>query len=428
MNTMWIDLRKVLLLMLLIGSSLAGATESFLAGVYKDPSGNQYVVSGPAPSVTGRAMWSITSTVPAPGKMNAFNAVWETGAAAGNSLWSGYSLVPNNPGNFPAGRSYGMMSNNDWTSRYNTGGLVFGNGAFISVSQVGNNLSISPLTSNGSIYTTSTWTYVAEGGVLSGTTSQSFLPGIYRDAIGNHYVVSGPFPSGTGYDQWTIASSVPATGISNTFNATWETGAASGNSLWAGTSIVQKYPTNFPVGRSYGIMGNNNWTYRYNNGDLIWGNGKLISIFQVGNNLYFATLNSTGTLGVLQTWTREGDTWPAGNFSDMWSSPAESGWGMSIVQHTSTSGQLFAVWFTYDTNNHPMWFMMSGGSWSGNVFTAAVYQTSGPSYTAASFDPNNVHVNPAGTATLTFADTNNGTFAYTVNGVTGTKDISRLAF
>ena len=416
MNTMWIDLRKVLLLMLLIGSSLACATESFLAGIYKDTNGNQYVVSGPAPSVTGRAMWSITSTVPAPGKMNAFNAVWETGPALDNPLWAGNSYVPNNPGNFPTGRSYGLIGSNSWSS------YTWENGDIMSVSQVGNNLSISSLTSVGVIIATITWTYVAEGGALSGTTSQSFLPGIYRDAAGNHYVVSGPSPSGTGRVQWSIASSVPAYGKSNTFAAAWETGAALGNALWAGTSYVKNAPNNFPAGRSYGRVGGNSWS------SYTWENGHIMSVSQIGNNLSIASLTSAGVIIDTMTWTREGDAWPSGNFSDMWSSPAESGWGMSIVQHTSTSGQLFAVWFTYDTDNHPMWFMMSGGTWSGNVFTATVYQTSGPSYTAVSFDSSKVTVNPAGTATLTFADTNNGTFAYTVNGVTGTKDISRLAF
>ena len=38
---------------------------------------------------------------------------------------------------------------------------------------------------------------------------------------------------------------------------------------------------------------------------------------------------------------------PAANYSDIWWNPAESGWGVTFTQH-STSNQVFAVWYTYD--------------------------------------------------------------------------------
>ena len=43
----------------------------------------------------------------------------------------------------------------------------------------------------------------------------------------------------------------------------------------------------------------------------------------------------------------------AQNYSDMWFNPSESGWGVTIADHET---QLFAVWYTYDTDGHPLWF------------------------------------------------------------------------
>jgi hypothetical protein len=47
---------------------------------------------------------------------------------------------------------------------------------------------------------------------------------------------------------------------------------------------------------------------------------------------------------------------------------------------------------------------------------------------AQSFDASKVRVSPVGSATLTFSDASNGTFAFTVNGVSGTKRIARQPF
>jgi hypothetical protein len=44
------------------------------------------------------------------------------------------------------------------------------------------------------------------------------------------------------------------------------------------------------------------------------------------------------------------------------------------------------------------------------------------------FDPATVVETTIGTASLTFSDGNNGTFAYTVNGVTQNKAITRQVF
>ena len=57
-----------------------------------------------------------------------------------------------------------------------------------------------------------------------------------------------------------------------------------------------------------------------------------------------------------------------------------------------------------------------------------LYRTTGPAFDSVPFDPNKVKATAAGNATLTFADGNTATFAYTVDGISQTKSITRELF
>ena len=116
----------------------------------------------------------------------------------------------------------------------------------------------------------------------------------------------------------------------------------------------------------------------------------------------------------------------ATDYSDLWWNPAESGWGLNVIQHASRN--IFAVWYSYDGNALPSWFTMPGGTWtSPNTFTGAVYSTTGPAASKA-FDPSRVRATEVGTGTLTFSDANHGTWSYSVNGASGTKAITRQPY
>jgi hypothetical protein len=114
------------------------------------------------------------------------------------------------------------------------------------------------------------------------------------------------------------------------------------------------------------------------------------------------------------------------DYTDLWWNPNESGWGLNLIQHASRN--IFGVWYTYGQDGKRTWYVIPTGSWtSTNVFRGDIYVTSGPPQTGA-FDPNRVTRTFVGTGTLTFSDANNGTFAYSVNGVSGTKAITRQPF
>jgi lysyl endopeptidase len=121
---------------------------------------------------------------------------------------------------------------------------------------------------------------------------------------------------------------------------------------------------------------------------------------------------------------------PAGtnvDYSDLWFNPAESGWGLNIVQHASQN--IFAVWFVFDANGKPMWYTLPGGGWTGpTTFAGTLFATTGPPASATSFNASSVKVREVGSATISFNDANHGTFSYTIDGVSGTKAISRQPF
>jgi DNA-binding beta-propeller fold protein YncE len=113
-------------------------------------------------------------------------------------------------------------------------------------------------------------------------------------------------------------------------------------------------------------------------------------------------------------------------YQDLWWNPAESGWGLNVAHEGNV---LFITWFTYDLDGSPTWFVGSDIAKTGNAtYSGTLYKTFGPPMTASPWDPSKVTRMPVGNATLSFRDNDNGTFAYTVNGVAGSKSITRQVF
>ena len=107
----------------------------------------------------------------------------------------------------------------------------------------------------------------------------------------------------------------------------------------------------------------------------------------------------------------------ATNYQDLWwvANGAEAGWGVNFA-HQGAS--VFATWYTYDADRTPLWLsVLATRVDATNVYTGPLYRSAGPRFDA--YDAAQWNRTPVGTATLTFADGNNATFAYTTNGVTG---------
>jgi hypothetical protein len=110
-----------------------------------------------------------------------------------------------------------------------------------------------------------------------------------------------------------------------------------------------------------------------------------------------------------------------------WASPAgsESGWGINFAHQGDT---IFATWFTYDQSGTAWWLSMTAQQTVTGAYSGTLYQNTGPPYNSASFNPALVTSTVVGTGTLTFTDLNDGTFNYTVNNTTQTKNITRQVF
>ncbi|HSS26680.1 MAG TPA: hypothetical protein VLL50_01895, partial [Usitatibacter sp.] len=89
----------------------------------------------------------------------------------------------------------------------------------------------------------------------------------------------------------------------------------------------------------------------------------------------------------------------------LWFDPAQPGWGLEVVQQGDTG---FAVIFTYDSSHKPIWFVapnLANGIDFNElpaVMQGTLYRTSGPAFSAATFDPHAVGVTAVGNLQYTY--------------------------
>ena len=90
--------------------------------------------------------------------------------------------------------------------------------------------------------------------------------------------------------------------------------------------------------------------------------------------------------------------------------------------------QIFATWYTYDTAGKAWWLSMlaNRSSPAGNSYGGSILATAGPAFNAVPFPPVTAPPTQVGMGTITFADGNNANFAYSVNGVSQSKAITRF--
>lgn len=113
------------------------------------------------------------------------------------------------------------------------------------------------------------------------------------------------------------------------------------------------------------------------------------------------------------------------SLTGLWWNPNESGWGMSLTQQGTT---VFVAWYTYDSNGKPVWYVMSSCPVVGDGCTGDIYDVKGGTPLGMPWNGSGIAVTKVGTGTLTFSDYNTGAFNYSVNGVSGTRNIIRQVF
>lgn len=118
------------------------------------------------------------------------------------------------------------------------------------------------------------------------------------------------------------------------------------------------------------------------------------------------------------------------NYSDLWWNPAELGWGLQLNHHVDTGGNITGMVLLYDEGGNPEWFFIPGGSWTQNTFKSDVWKVTGPGGIGAlaQFDTRRIGVNSVGNVSLQFNGQNSLTWTYTINGVSGSKQLMRYPF
>ena len=89
------------------------------------------------------------------------------------------------------------------------------------------------------------------------------------------------------------------------------------------------------------------------------------------------------------------------NFSDSWWNAAESGWGITLVDHDTN---IFVQWYTFDQSGHNEKYVIAGGTLSADKcrFGGTLQHVTGPSWTLPTFDPAQVVRTVAGSANIDF--------------------------
>ncbi len=109
----------------------------------------------------------------------------------------------------------------------------------------------------------------------------------------------------------------------------------------------------------------------------------------------------------------------ATNYQDLWwvANAAEDGWGINFA-HQGDS--VFLTWYTYDGSGAPLWLSaLTQRQGATNVYIGSLLRTSGPRFDNYKASDVVMPTPVVGTATLTFANGNSATFAYTTTGNTG---------
>lgn len=122
---------------------------------------------------------------------------------------------------------------------------------------------------------------------------------------------------------------------------------------------------------------------------------------------------------------------PLANYTGLWWTPAESGWGLSL--HHSRNHELFGALYVFGVDGRSRWYTLGSGRWrSSTLWQGQVFETVGPFWAAASWNPASVAHSPVGTVEFDFSmlpgQTDSARLSYTIGGTAVTKRVARIRY
>jgi hypothetical protein len=113
-----------------------------------------------------------------------------------------------------------------------------------------------------------------------------------------------------------------------------------------------------------------------------------------------------------------GDMW--------WGGTEQNGWGISVLQQYRT---LFMVWFTYDAEGRPTWYVMPQGSWmDASTYDGRIYRAEGSPWAGRVYDATRFRTVDVGSYRLRLTGPSAATLAYSIEGRSGMLELARQPF
>lgn len=201
----------------------------------------------------------------------------------------------------------------------------------------------------------------------------------------------------------------------------------SGQALWYAMSSCP-IVVNGCTGEIYQVRGGTPPNVPWNGtGRIVGSVGSGTLNFSDANNATLSyTINGVaGTKNISRNVFATGSTPPAVDYTDLWWNTGESGWGVALTQEYAT---IFAAWYTYDALGNPVWYVASNCPVVGSGCTGDLYRVSGGSPLTAAWKGTGLVITPVGNVAMAFSDARNGRMNYTIDGVAGSRAITRLEF
>lgn len=113
-----------------------------------------------------------------------------------------------------------------------------------------------------------------------------------------------------------------------------------------------------------------------------------------------------------------GDMW--------WGGLGQNGWGIAVLQQYRT---LFMVWFTYDAQGKPTWYVMPQGSWmDATTYDGRIYRAEGAPWAGSAYDSSRFRTVDVGSYRFRLRDDSTATLAYSIDGRSGMLELTRQPF
>lgn len=113
---------------------------------------------------------------------------------------------------------------------------------------------------------------------------------------------------------------------------------------------------------------------------------------------------------------------PSRDYTGAWFVPSESGWGLTVFNFP---GQLFALFFIYDSQGRPTWYRFQAPWTDTDVAFATLDRATGPNW-GPTFNPNDVSYTSVGSGTITFTSATSATLTFNDGTVTRTVTLSKI--